>query len=141
MKKFLMISLLSLIYGFSFGQENAILGKWLTGKGDAEIEISKHEGKYVGKVIWLQQPIDPETGLERLDKNNKDEAKQKQKVLGSSVLWGFSYNKGEYLNGKVYDTRSGKTYEGKLWVEGEALNVRGYLGLFFATEVWTKITE
>ncbi len=141
MKKLLMVSLLSLIYGVSFGQENAILGKWLTGKGDAGIEISKQEGKYVGKVIWLKQPIDPETGLECLDKNNKDEAKQTQKVLGSNVLWGFSYNNGEYLNGKVYDTRTGKTYEGKLWVEGEVLNIRGYLGLFFATEVWTKITE
>ena len=46
----------------------------------------------------------------------------------------------EYVSGKVYDSRDGKTYDGKLWLsENNSLKMRGYVGVFFKTETWTRI--
>mgnify|MGYP000038256449 FL=1 len=56
------------------------------------------------------------------------------------MLWNFTFNDNEYVGGKVYDSRNGKTYKGKLWLENDAiLKMRGYVGIFFSTESWTKV--
>ncbi|MCK4360413.1 MAG: DUF2147 domain-containing protein, partial [Bacteroidales bacterium] len=59
-----------------------IEGVWLNEDTDAHVEIYKIDGKYFGKIIWLRDPIDEETGKPKKDKNNPDESLQDQLTLG-----------------------------------------------------------
>ena len=65
-----------------------IVGVWKTGEGTAMVRIYKNGDKYQGKVVWLKEPIDPETGKPKVDKNHPDEASRKRAVLGLINIWG-----------------------------------------------------
>jgi uncharacterized protein (DUF2147 family) len=45
----------------------------------------------------------------------------------------------EFINGSIYDSRDGKTYTGKIWIENNTLRLRGYWGMFYATESWERV--
>jgi uncharacterized protein (DUF2147 family) len=64
------------------GDADAIVGVWKTGEGNAMVRIYKNGDKYQGKIVWLKEPVDPETGKGKVDKNNSDEAARKKPVLG-----------------------------------------------------------
>lgn len=140
-KIFLCSVFLTIIINTSvFSQTDAIVGKWLTQNKEAKIEIYKSNDTYYGKIIWLKDPNDPKTGRPMIDSKNKDKSKRSLPILGSKILRGFKYAKGEYVNGSVYDGRSGKIYTGKLWLENNnKLKMRGYLGVFYKTEIWKRI--
>ena len=42
---------------------DAILGKWLNEDKDAHVQIYQEGGKYFGKVVWLNEPNEEDTGL------------------------------------------------------------------------------
>ena len=46
---------------------NDILGHWFNEEKDAKVEIYQENGKYYGKVVWLEEPNEPDTGLPKLD--------------------------------------------------------------------------
>ena len=120
--------------------QDSIVGEWYTAEERSLVEIYKCEELYCGKVVWLKNPKD-EGGLDKVDKNNPDETKRNQKLLGLNIIRGFKY-KGynRWEGGKIYDPDNGKTYSCKMTLEGEKLKVRGYIGisLFGRTTVWTK---
>ena len=59
-------------------------GTWLTAEGDAHIRVAPcGSDTYCGSVAWLKSPIDPETGLPRIDKNNPDAAKRGRPIVGT----------------------------------------------------------
>jgi uncharacterized protein (DUF2147 family) len=131
---------LSLLSIAIFAQADNVIGTWLTEDKEAHVEISKTNNVYYGKIVWLKDPNNPKTGKPWLDEKNKDVNKRKLPLLGSKMLWGFTYDDGEYVNGKVYDSRNGATYSGKLWLEDKnTLNMRGYWGIFYSTETWTRV--
>lgn len=140
MKKFLSTTLLLLLSSTLWAQAENILGTWLTADQEAHVKISQVKGKYLGQIVWLKEANDPDTSQPWLDKENENEALQKLPLLRSIMLWGFEYENGEYINGNVYDSRDGKTYSGKLWLENEnSLRMRGYVWLFYSTETWTRV--
>ena len=113
----------------------SVLGTWLVPKEDAKVTIYKCGDKFCGKVSWLKTPED-------LDTKNPDPAKRKNKILGMDMLWGFHFDKGEWVGGQIYDPDSGDTYKCKMYLKSDTkLNVRGYVGvpLFGRSEVWTKV--
>jgi len=59
---------------FKVLQENpdAIMGVWKTGEGNAMVRIYKNGEKYQGKIVWLKEPNDPETGKPKIDKNHPE---------------------------------------------------------------------
>jgi len=128
-----------LLSAFTYAQSENIIGTWLTQEKDAKVEIYKTDDVYYGKIVWLKEPNDPETGKPQLDKENPDEKKRSQPILGSVMLWGFKYEDGEYTGGKVYDAREGDTYKGKMWFEDNSLKMRGYAFVFYRTETWTRV--
>ncbi len=122
--------------------QEEIVGVWLTQDKDAHIEFSIGEdGSCEGKVIWLRDAIDKDTGLPPLDKHNPDPTKRKEPILGLTTFTDFSFNssKNQWENGKAYDPKVGKSYDGKLWVDKGILKMRGYIGWFFRTENWTRV--
>ena len=48
---------------------DGIVGVWKTGEGTAMVRIYKNGDKYQGKIVWLKEPNDPETGKPKVDKN------------------------------------------------------------------------
>ena len=149
MKK-LLISSLSALFIFLMGTSfapisdnpDAIVGVWKTGEGNAMVRIYKNGEKYQGKVVWLKEPNDPETGKPKQDKNHPDEANRTRPVLGMINIWGFSYkDKNLWDDGNIYDPKNGSTYSCTIkMINPNSLEVRGYIGVSIIgrTDTWTR---
>jgi len=91
LKTFLPVFLALMLLSFlPFSNEgDAIVGVWKNGEGTGMFKISKNGEKYQGKIVWLKEPNDPETGKPKLDKNHPDEKVRSRPVLGLINTWGF----------------------------------------------------
>jgi uncharacterized protein (DUF2147 family) len=125
-----------------------VLGLWWNKEKDAHIKIYKENGKYYGKIVWLKEPIDEETGKPKLDKHNDDEALKKRPILGLVVLKDFVFDgDDEWEDGKIYDPKSGNTYSCYMEFPDEdnkdRLKIRGYIGisLLGRTDYWERVKE
>lgn len=121
---------------------DAVLGTWLTGSKKGHVQIYKENGKYYGKIVWLQEPLDPKTKKPRLDFNNPDSKKKTQPILGLVNLRGFEYTGNAWEEGKVYDPENGKEYSSKMTLKGgNTLEVRGFIGisLIGRTDTWVRV--
>jgi uncharacterized protein (DUF2147 family) len=142
-KNLLTLILLVLSTCFIYGQTDKVLGIWLTEKKGSQVRIFKAtDGKYYGKVEWLEEDVD------RLDVNNPDDKLKTKKVFGLLILKGFSYNesKKQWDGGTIYDPDNGKTYDCYMWFEGDdnQLHIKGYvLGMKFVGRqtLWTREKE
>jgi uncharacterized protein (DUF2147 family) len=122
-----------------------ILGIWFNEEKDAKVEIYKENGKYYGKIIWLNEPNEPATGLPKLDDENEDESLQSRPVMGLILVRDFIYeDDGLWEDGEIYDPKKGSTYSCYMKMESkETLKVRGYIGisLIGRTTYWTRTTK
>ncbi len=149
MKKLKLILLVIAAFLFilpaSFAQQNAddILGLWLNQDEDAHIEITKRDGKYFGKIIWLKFPIDDETGEPKVDKHNPDESLRSRPSLGLEILTDFVFDgKESWEDGKIYNPKKGKTYSCYMrFIKEDTLKIRGFIGvsLIGKTNIWTRV--
>ncbi len=113
-------------------------GKWLVQKKDGVVKIFKKGNKYFGKVVKAI-PSKGKNGKLLLDEKNPDPTKRNQPIQGLTFLTDFKLKGKELVGGKLYDSRTGKSYKGKIWIENGKLMVRGYLGIFYETRVWTRV--
>lgn len=122
------------------------IGFWKTEDQKAIVNIqpcAHDETKLCGKITELQTPIDPETGKPKTDKKNTDDALKNRPLLGLEILSGFSPKKGSknaWEDGKIYSPTEGKTYDSSMDANGDILNVRGHVFLFYKTQKWTRVT-
>lgn len=125
---------------------DGIVGIWLNQEGTAHVQISRQDSKssvpkYVGKIVWLKEPN--ENGRPRTDKNNPSASKRTVPLMGLVLLKDFVFDAddNEWTDGTIYDPKNGKTYSCNMTLEGNKLNVRGYIGisLIGRTAVWTKV--
>lgn len=114
-----------------------VLGIYLTEIKDAKIQVYKKNGKFYGKVVWMADPID-ENGNPQTDKENPIEVLQKRPILNMDILSNLSFDDDEWSGGTIYDPKTGDSYDCKIWLVGNTLKVRGYLGWLFDTKTWTK---
>jgi len=121
---------------------DAIVGVWKTGEGNAMVRIYKNGEKYQGKIVWLKEPNDPETGKPKVDKNHPEENVRTRSLLGLINVWGFSYiEKDLWDNGSIYDPKNGSTYSCTIKMSNaNTIEVRGYIGisLIGRTDTWTR---
>ena len=121
---------------------DAIIGIWKTGSGNGKVEIYKKGDKFLGKIVWLIEPIDPKTGKPKTDLQHPDKSMHNRPLLGLINLWGFLY-KGDnkWEDGHIYDPKNGKEYKCIIsFKDNNTLNVRGYIGfsVIGRTDVWTR---
>jgi len=122
------------------GEADAILGKWFTDGKESVVEIYKCDGSICGKIVWLKEPKN-EDGTDKVDAENPEESRRKDKIIGLNIVRDFKYEgENKWTEGKIYDPENGKTYSCKMKLDGNKLNVRGYIGISFLgrTTVWTK---
>jgi len=144
MRKLLLLSICFLFwFSVTAQEENRILGTWLTQYGDSKVTIKKDSnGKYYGEISWLKEPN--KNGKPKVDDKNPDVKLQSRPVMGLMILGGFTYEKDdkEWIDGKIYDAKEGKTYKCLMWFEEDLnkLHIKGYIGFSFIGKqvVWIK---
>ena len=137
--------LCSFYAGNSFAQKQ-VNGVWWTPEKNAKIKMyTAQNGKTYGKIVWLEEPIDPETGKEKTDDENPDPELRDRTIMGMVLFKAFEYDgDNKWINGEVYDAESGKTYSCQMTLKSEnKLEVRGYIGitLFGRTETFERVVE
>ena len=137
------------------GQADAILGTWLTGtegKELARVTISRENGEYVGKIVWLEYPEfreGDEPGMEgkpKVDLQNSDPDLRNRPVLGMMILSGFRFKpekKWPWTAGTVYDPENGHTYSARMRLEENGtLRIKGFvlIPLFGRSTIWIRVS-
>ncbi|MBG6235987.1 uncharacterized protein (DUF2147 family) [Pedobacter sp. CAN_A7] len=142
MKYFSILLLLTAITFSGFSQsKDAILGRWVNPSGEAHVEISKRNGKYYGKMVWLKNPRD-EQGVAKTDVKNPEPGLKSRPLLGLEMLKDFVYEEGKWTDGKIYDPKSGKTYSCNITQkDNNQISIRGYMGisLIGRSETWKRV--
>lgn len=135
----LFISIINFLNIFS---KDGIEKTWYNTDKTAKIQVYKaSDGKYYGKIIWLREP--DENGKPKTDKENPDASKKSTPILNLVILKNFTQNSSSpnvFEGGTVYDPDSGKTYCGKLTLNGNQLKLKGFLcsiSWLGRSEVWT----
>jgi uncharacterized protein (DUF2147 family) len=127
-----------------FSTNQSCVGKWTTfdeesGKKKSTVELYKIDGKLYGKIVYLY----PKEGREDNPTCKKctDDRKGKH-IVGMQIARGLVWNGSEWEDGKILDPENGKIYTVSMWLDSEnpnKLNVRGYIGIFFRTQQWTRV--
>lgn len=143
-RKILPALILVIFAGFSakaqVKPEDRIKGIWLTEKKDGKIEISRTGNTYTGRLIWGNSVLD-ENGKPKHDVNNPDPKLRTRLLQGMDMLTGLVYEDGKWRNGKIYNGLTGKSYNVIVSINGNTLELRGYIGfpIFGETTVWQRI--
>lgn len=126
-----------------------IKGVWQTEKKEDENRTAHVEISYCddnpehlyGKIIALEEPLDPDTQEPKRDKENPEESLRDRPVMGLLMLKDFQKRDDEtYIDGTIYSPRTGKTYDAKIHLTKDGiLEVTGYVFFFSKTQEWTRV--
>lgn len=143
MKNFLSLLMICLA-SLSFGQ--SVVGEWTTiddatKKKKSKVQLFKYEGKLYGKINYLY----PREGRGDNPKCTACTGDMKDEPLvGLPIVKGLRWNGTEWEKGTIVDPENGKTYVVKMWLDpkdSNKLNVRGYIGVFYRTQTWERVTD
>jgi uncharacterized protein (DUF2147 family) len=127
--------------GACFSEPAALVGTWLTADGSSKMRFEPCGNTLCGRLIWLRQPNDPETGKPILDKNNPNPALRSRPLLGAPIFTGVrALNPAEWI-GNAYNAEDSKTYDVTLRLSSpNQLELRGCVlgGLFCQSESWAR---
>lgn len=142
-KTTLAISLLVLT-GHAFAQMSPV-GLWKTIDDDSKkekslVRIKEANGVYSGTIEKL---LDPSSKQDAVCDKCTDERKDKP-VLGMTILRNLKQSaddKTVYDGGDIVDPNNGKVYRTRLKPveDGKKLEMRGYIGPFYRTQVWIRV--
>jgi uncharacterized protein (DUF2147 family) len=133
------------VAGSSFAQMTPV-GTWhtiddKTGEAKAEIQIVDKDGALSGRVV---KSLRNDPNAKKTCDDCKDDRKG-QTIIGMEIIRGVKLDaSGENLwanGGKILDPENGKEYTVKMVPQegGKKLQVRGYIGPFYRTQVWQRV--
>lgn len=139
-----LVGLALLAAGSSFAQMTPV-GTWhsiddKTGEAKAEIQIVDKDGALSGRVV---KSLRNDPNAKKICDDCKDDRKG-QTIIGMEIVRGVKPDaSGENLwasGGKILDPENGKEYTVKMvpLEGGKKLQVRGYIGPFYRTQVWLR---
>ena len=117
-----------------------ILGRFWLPEKDGQLEIYRQGAKYFGRVVSYDV-------AGQLDEKNPAPDLRERPIVGVDLLSGFRFDdEARWIDGTIYDAKSGKTYKCRLWFEdddSDALWARGYIGisLLGRTELFERVSE
>jgi uncharacterized protein (DUF2147 family) len=112
------------------------VGLWIDHTGRGAIEIAPCASELCGRIVWMQNPNDKQ-GQPLRDRLNEDRAKRGSPVCGLQVVGGLKkQSDGSWDKGWIYDPEQGETFDLEIRVRGDTLQVTGYKGLKFLSEVY-----
>lgn len=125
----IILFLSSLITFAQNSDADKIIGEWLNEDKDGKIEIYKTGNSYFGKIIWGNSIFEDDGQTLTKDVKNPDEKLKQRNILNMVVLSDFIYAEDVWDNGKIYDPKSGKTYNCTMKLKDNKLEIRGYVGI------------
>ena len=108
---------------------NAIVGTWESDQKDVKMEYFPEGDHYDARLLWGNKIVEADNVTSKKDTRNPDPGIRSRDIIGIVSLKGLRWNGKEYTDGKIYDPPSGKTYTCKAWMEGDKLQLRGFLGI------------
>jgi len=121
---------------FTAHAADPVEGKWEKSDKQGQILIKVEKGKLSGYLIGVKDK------KRTHDTNNPNSKLRKRKLIGLKIISGFTKGSdGKWSGGSVYDSSKGKTYKGKIWIEGGSLMMRGYVGVSMLgkTAQWNRM--
>ncbi len=128
----------------AFAQMSPV-GLWKTIDDDTKkekslVRITESNGVYSGKI---EKFLDPATKADAVCDKCTDERKD-QPILGMTILRNLKQSgedKTVYEGGDIVDPNNGKVYRSRLKPieDGKKLEMRGYIGPFYRTQVWIRV--
>jgi uncharacterized protein (DUF2147 family) len=139
-----LLSVFLMVAGSSFAQMTPV-GTWhniddKTGEAKAEIKIVDQGGVLSGRVV---KSLRNDPTAKKTCEDCKDDRKD-QTIVGMEIIRGVKVEPlTEFLwagGGKILDPENGKEYTVKMVPkeDGQKLQVRGYIGPFYRTQVWLR---
>jgi len=121
-----------------------ITGIWLSDDSDVKLkfEIYKSAGKYFGKLLWASTMFEADGKTPKKDPKNPDKNLRNRSRQNIVNVTDLTYDKGEYVGGKLYNPDDGRTYSLKATLKSaNELEFRGYVGvsLFGKTRKFKRI--
>ena len=111
-----------------------------TKKEKSQVRITENNGVVSGKI---EKFLDPATKADAVCDKCADERKD-QPILGMTILRNLKQSaddKTVYDGGDIVDPNNGKVYRSRLKPveDGKKLEMRGYIGPFYRTQVWIRV--
>ena len=113
-----------------------IIGDWSEPTGSV-IRIASCGQRLCARIVQVSRHAPAS-----FDVHNPDEAQRSRPLCGLVIGQGFHLSGSEDADGGLlYDPKSGRTYHGSMHLNGDQLELRGYIGLklFGRTEIWNKV--
>lgn len=127
------------MFGLAQNKGDLILGRWITDNGDSRIEFYQKEGKYYGKIIWLKEPLKPD-GTAKTDIKNPNPAMRNRSILGLVIVSELEFKNGQFVNGKIYSPKEGKTLDCAILSENNReLKITISKSLFSTSRIWKRL--
>ncbi len=120
---------------------DTILGVWWTEGKKAKVSIYKEDGRYSGEIIWLNASANGDQIIR--DSMNEIERLKERPLLGVDLIEGLTFKDSKWVGGKVYDPEKGKSYDCIIKLDGDQLEVRGYMKMpmFGKSVFWKRVNE
>jgi uncharacterized protein (DUF2147 family) len=123
---------------------DSLTGTWMSADKDGKIKIYGSGSKYYGMLIWLKEPIDPETGKPKLDKKNSDKTKRSRPIMNLEIMKDLVWDADDqkWSDGEIYDPKTGNTYSLTCKLKTiDQMELTGYMGitLLGRTTSWDRV--
>ena len=113
-----------------------VAGSWVTAARDGVVQIGDCGASVCGRLARFL--VAPPQGADQRDVHNPDAKLRSRKLLGLPILTGFRED-GAVWRGTIYDPKAGKSYRSVIRrLDARRLEVKGCIGPFCQTQVWTK---
>jgi uncharacterized protein (DUF2147 family) len=118
-----------------WAQTNGITGQWTEPTGSV-VRVDRCGSQICMWLVALSPRAPAITDI-----YNPDPAKRKRSLCGLEIGSDFvPSSSAEAREGMLYDPKSGRTYHGQIKLNGNQLELRGYIGfpLFGEKQIWTR---
>lgn len=121
MNKTILLIVLLFVIHLGLTAQSSVEGIYWTPDQKGQIELYERNGVVYGRSVCCNE--------DKKDVNNPDPTLRDRSMVGIEVMSGFKKRgKKTYVNGRIYNPKDGKTYRAKMWIVGDKIKVRGYIG-------------
>ena len=143
MLKIVLAAVAFVLHAAAFAQATPV-GLWKTIDDETKqekslVRITESGGVYSGKIEKLLDPAKQDSKCDKCSDERKG-----QPVLGMTILRNLKQNADDktiFDGGDIVDPNNGKIYRVRLKPvdDGKTLQMRGYIGPFYRTQIWTRV--
>jgi len=119
-----------------------LVGAWQTADASSHVRFEPCGTRTCGRIFWLREPIDSETGLQWRDKFNPNDTLKRRSLLGLVIVSGLRETVAGQWQGELYNPLDGRTYGGHFRVlDAGRLELKGcaLAGLICQSEIWMRV--